>query len=109
MSSVFLLQLNNHVNSRQYKNWDISTINHKVYFSVYSANHFSCRGRFPVFLNEILLKIKFQWQFWILLVLRISKHPQNVEFDKDLAELLKVKHNTSHMKNFQLFSQQQSL
>ena len=33
---------------------------------------------------------------------------EKVEFDEDLAELLKVKHNTSHMKNFQLFSQQQS-
>ena len=75
---------------------------------LYSPRNFTCRGRFPVFLIEILLKIEFQWQFWILLVLRIPKHPQKVEFDKDLAELLKVKHNTSHMKNFQLFSQQQS-
>ena len=57
----------------------------------------------------MLLKMQIQGQFWILLVLRIPKHPQKVEFDKDLAELLKVKHNTSHMKNFQLLSQQQSL
>ena len=70
---------------------------------LYSTRNFICRGHFPVFLIEILLKIEFQWQFWILLVLRILKHPQKVEFDKDLAELLKVKHNTSHMKNFQLF------
>ena len=75
---------------------------------LYSLSTFTCRGRFPVFLNEFLLKIKFQWQFWILLVLRIPKHPQKVEFDEDLAELLKVKHNTSHMKNFQLLRQQQS-
>ena len=75
---------------------------------VYSLSTFTCRGRFTVFLNEFLLKIKFQWQFWILLVLRIPKHPQKVEFDEDLAELLKVKHNTSHMKNFQLLRQQQS-
>ena len=75
---------------------------------LYSPRNFTCRGRFPVFLIEILLKIEFQWQFWILLVLRIPKHPQKVEFDEDLAELLKVKHNTSHMKNFQLFSQYQS-
>ena len=74
----------------------------------YSTRNFICRGHFPVFLIEILLKIEFQWQFWILLVLRIPKHPQKVEFDEDLAELLKVKHNTSHMKNFQLFRQQQS-
>ena len=77
-------------------------------FPIYSTRNFICRGHFPVFLIEILLKIEFQWQFWILLVLRIPKHPQKVEFDKDLAELLKVKHNTSHMKNFQLFSQQQN-
>ena len=75
---------------------------------VYSPRNFTCRGRFSVFLIEILLKIEFQWQFWILLVLRIPKHPQKVEFDEDLAELLKVKHNTSHMKNFQLLRQQQS-
>ena len=74
----------------------------------YSTNHFICRLLFHVFLHGILLKIEFQWQFWILLFLRIPKHPQKVELDKDLAELLKVKHNTSHMKNFQLFSQQQS-
>ena len=78
-------------------------------YNEYSLSTFTCRGGFPVFLNEFLLKIKLQWQFWILLVLRIPKHPQKVELDKDLAELLKVKHNTSHMKNFQLFSQQQSL
>ena len=63
----------------------------------------------PVYLHEILLKIYYHWQFWILLVLRIPKHPQNVEFDEDLDELLKFKHNTSHMKNFQLLSKQQSL
>ena len=79
------------------------------YFEIYSPCNFTCRGCYPVFLIEILLKIEFQWQFWILLVLRILKHPQKVEFDEDLAELLKVKHNTSHMKNFQLLSQQQSL
>ena len=38
-----------------------------------------------------------------------SETPPKVEFDKELAELLKVKHNTSHIKNFQLLSQQQSL
>ena len=83
---------------------EVSSIRH----AIYSTRNFICRGHFPVFLIEILLKIEFQWQFWILLVLRIPKHPQKVEFDEDLAELLKVKHNTSHMKNFQLFSQQQS-
>ena len=64
--------------------------------TIYSTNHFICRLLFHVFLKEILLKIEFQWQFWNLLFLRIPKHPQKVEFDKDLAELLKVKHNTSH-------------
>ena len=77
--------------------------------TTYSLSTFTCRGRFPVFLNEFLLKIKFQWQFWILLVLRIPKHPQKVEFDEELDELLKFEHNTSQMKNFQLLSKQQSL
>ena len=62
-----------------------------------------------MFLHQILLKIEFQWQFWILLFLRIPKHPQKVEFDEDLDELLKFKHNTSQMTNFQLLSNQQSL
>ena len=75
----------------------------------YSLSTFTCRVRFPVFLHEMWLKIEFQWQFWILLFLRIPKHPQKVEFDKDLAELLKVKHNTSPTKNFQLLSKQRSL
>ena len=44
-----------------------------------------------------------------MLFLRISKHPQKVEFDEDLAELLKFKYNTSQIKNFQLLSKQQSL
>ena len=95
---------------------DVSTMLHQIQIilvddqkkGTYSTNHFICRLLFHVLLHEILLKIEFQWQFWILLFLRIPKHPQKVEFDKDLAELLKVKHNTSHMKNFQLFSQQQS-
>ena len=39
----------------------------------------------------MLLKIEEQWQFWILLDLRILKHPENVEFEEDLAEILKVK------------------
>ena len=67
---------------------------------LYSTRIFICRGRFPIFLIENLLKIEFQWQFWILLVLRILKHPQKVEFDEDLAELLKVKHNTSQQQSF---------
>ena len=63
---------------------------------------------FPFFSLKSCSKLSSKIEFWILLVLRISKHPQKVEFDEDLAELLKVKHNTSHMKNFQLFSQQLS-
>ena len=73
---------------------------------IYSTRPFTCRALFPVFRNEILLKIEVQWQFWILLVLRILKHPIKVEIDKDLTELFKDKHNTSHTKNFQLLSQQ---
>ena len=97
----------------RYRDWYVTLLKPFIAIAfvtlIYSTRNFICRGHFPVFLIEILLKIEFQWQFWILLVLRISKHTQKVEFDEDLAELLKVKHNTSHMKNFQLLSQQQNL
>ena len=53
----------------------------------YNTRIFISRKRFPIFLNEILLNIEFKLQFWILLVLRIPKHPLKVEFDKDSAEL----------------------
>ena len=48
---------------------------------------------FPVFLHEILLKIKHQCQFCILLYLRILKCTKKVEFEADLAEIFKFKHS----------------
>ena len=47
---------------------------------------------FSPFLHQIFIKSETQEQFWNLLVVRIPKLPQIVEFDEDLAELLKVKH-----------------
>ena len=69
---------------------------------MYSTRHFTCRIRFSIFLHEFLLKIEFQWQFWSLLFLKIPKHPQNVEIDEDLTEILKVEDKSSHEKIFKL-------
>ena len=83
---------------------------HRTHFSVreffsghslsllYSTDHKKCDKMFPCFLYQIMVKLESQWQFWNLLVLRIPKLPQIVEFDEELAELLKVKHTWYHFK-----------
>ena len=43
------------------------------------------------YLWQILVKFKFQGQFWNLHVLSIPKLSLNVKFDQDLRELIKVK------------------
>ena len=52
------------------------------------------KSSFNHFLHQIFIKSETQGQFWNLLVLRIPKLPQIVEFDEYLAEILKVKDNT---------------
>ena len=48
---------------------------------------------FGLFLPLVLVKFENQGQFWNLNVLRIPKHPLIVEFDEELAEILRVFHN----------------
>ena len=67
----------------------------------YSSGNFICRECFGLFLPQILVKYENQLQFWNLHVLRFPKHPLIVEFDEDLAEILKVKHKSIHGKIFQ--------
>ena len=55
----------------------------------------------PWFRPQIFIKMQIQWQFWILLVLRILKHPQHVEIDLVLTELFEVKDKWYHSQNFQ--------
>ena len=43
---------------------------------------------FPCFLNQILVKLLAQGQFWNLLILRIPKHPLHAQFDEVFAETL---------------------
>ena len=47
----------------------------------------------PFFLLQIFMKMQIQGQFWNLHILRILKHPQNVEIDQVLPKIFKVKDN----------------
>ena len=73
-------------------------------FSRYLNSEFYSSGRkswifcyAPLFL-QILVNYQNQGQFWNLLVLRIPKLSLKVKFDKDLAEIIKVKDNKSILK-----------
>ena len=65
-----------------------------IYVYVYTVVEISVVAKcFGLFLPQILVNFENQWQFWNLHVLRILKHPLKVEFDEELAEILKVEHN----------------
>ena len=68
---------------------------HTVYLLSFVAK------RFGLLLQQILVNFKNQWQFWNLHILRIPKPPLKVEFDEELAELLKVEHKSFLNKIFQ--------
>ena len=55
----------------------------------------------PFFLLQIFMKMQIQGQFWNLHILRILKHPQNVEIDQVLPKIFKVKDNWYQSQNFQ--------
>ena len=55
----------------------------------------------PFFLLQIFMKMQIQGHFWNLHILRILKHPQNVEIDQVLPKIFKVKDNWYQSQNFQ--------
>ena len=62
---------------------------------LHSSSHKSSIFCFAQLLLQILVNYQNQGQFWNLLVLRIPKLSLKVKFDKDLAEIIKVKDNWS--------------
>ena len=68
---------------------------YQSYYFQYSSGRKSWIFSFAQLLLQILVNYQNHGQFWSLLVLRIPKLSLKVKFDKDLAEIIKVKDNWS--------------
>ena len=67
----------------------------KIQIQPYSSGRKSWIFCFAQLLLQILVNYQNHGQFWNLLVLRIPKLSLKVKFDKNLAEIFKVKDNWS--------------
>ena len=75
----------------------------KKSYSIYSCDHKFVVFCFALLLPQILDKFQNQCQFWNLLVLTVSKHPLQVQFNQVLAEIMEVKDTWYHSFVFMSF------